>query len=135
MHRALAIALGLGVLGLGSIPVASSEETPVSIRPGYDLPLSPISQENAVNAAEDYIRMGPFSLKGLIEQLEYEGYSTADAAYAATHINVDWNQQAARAAKEYLEMSPFSQSGLLEQLEYEGFTPAQAAYGVRVAYR
>lgn len=135
MFRALAVTVSFAMLGLGSAPTALAEKTPSPIGSKYDLPLSPVSQENAVEAAEEYLQFGPFSFEGLIEQLKYEGYSTTDATYAATHIDVDWNQQAARAAREYLAMSPFSQSGLLEQLEFEGFTPSQAAYGVSVAYR
>ncbi|WP_235009781.1 Ltp family lipoprotein [Mycobacterium sp. 3519A] len=98
-----------------------------------ELPLSPASQQNAVRSAEDYLETSSFSRQGLIEQLEYEGFSTEDATFAVDHITVDWNEQAAKSAKDYLEMSGFSRSGLIDQLEYEGFTPAQAAYGVTAA--
>lgn len=73
----------------------------------------------------------PFSLKGLIKQLEYEGFSTSDAEYGATHIEVDWNEQAALKAQNYLDLMSFSKSGLIKQLEYEGFTKEQAEYGVK----
>jgi hypothetical protein len=78
--------------------------------------------------------MSPFSRSGLIDQLEYEGFSTADATYAVDSLTVNWNEQAALSAKQYLEMTPFSKSGLIEQLEYEGFTSAQAEYGANAAY-
>jgi hypothetical protein len=74
--------------------------------------------------------MSGYSRQGLIEQLEYEGFSTEDATYAVDHITVDWYEQAARTAKDYLDMSGYSRQGLIEQLEYEGYTPAQAEYGV-----
>ncbi|KAA0117403.1 hypothetical protein CIW51_12610 [Mycolicibacterium sp. P9-22] len=77
--------------------------------------------------------MSAFSREGLIEQLEYEGFSAADATFAVDSITVDWNVQAAKSAQDYLEMSGFSRSGLIEQLVYEGFTPAQAEYGVAAA--
>ena len=89
-----------------------------------------MSQQNAVRSAQEYIEISSFSRSGLIEQLIFEGFSTADATYAVDSITVDWNVQAARSAKEYLEISSFSRIGLVEQLVFEGFTPAQAQYGV-----
>ncbi|KUI29861.1 hypothetical protein AU195_06505 [Mycobacterium sp. IS-1496] len=95
-----------------------------------ELPASPVSQQNAVRAAEEYLEVSAFSRQGLIEQLEYSGFSTADATFAVDAIVVDWNEQAVKAAQEYLEVSAFSRSGLIDQLVYSGFTPSQAAYGV-----
>jgi hypothetical protein len=80
--------------------------------------------------ASDYLDTMAFSLTGLIEQLEYEGFSKADATYGAKAIDADWNEQAALAAEAYLDTMAFSRSGLIEQLIFEGFTPAQAKYGV-----
>lgn len=87
-------------------------------------------QENARRSAESYLETAAFSRAGLIRQLEYEGYSTADATGAVDALSPDWNAQAAKAAKSYLEVSPFSRSGLFEQLKYEGYTQEQAVYGV-----
>jgi hypothetical protein len=92
-----------------------------------------ISQEQAIAMAEDYLDYMPFSESGLVEQLEYEGFSTADAQFAVNHIHVNWNEQAAAMAEDYLDYMPFSRAGLIEQLEYEGFTTAQATYGVNQA--
>lgn len=94
------------------------------------LPLSPASQANAVRAAKNYLETMPFSRTGLIKQLQYEEYSTADATYAVDNITVNWNAQAARSAKNYIEMMAFSRSGLIDQLLYEGYTSSQATYGV-----
>jgi hypothetical protein len=68
----------------------------------------------------------------LINQLKFEGYSVADATYAADKVAYGgiWNKQAALAAKDYLENQSFSRTGLIQQLEFEGYTPAQAIYGV-----
>jgi hypothetical protein len=88
------------------------------------------SQYQARSMASDYLDTMAFSLTGLIEQLEYEGFSKADATYGAKAIDADWNEQAALAAEAYLDTMSFSRSGLIEQLIFEGFTPAQAKYGV-----
>lgn len=87
------------------------------------------SQKNALKMAKSYLGTMPFSYSGLIEQLEYEQFSTEDATYGADNCGADWNEQAAKMAKSYLDTMPFSYSGLVEQLEYEGFTPEQATYG------
>jgi len=71
-----------------------------------------------------------FSRSGLINQLEYEGFSNSDATYGADAVGADWNRQAALKAASYLEYSSFSRSGLVDQLLYEGFSPSEAEYGV-----
>ncbi|MFV8315325.1 Ltp family lipoprotein [Mycobacterium sp. 23] len=93
-------------------------------------PLTPQSQQNAVRTAKDYLDMAGYSRAGLIKQLQYEGFSVADATYAVDSLSVDWNAQAVRTAKDYLDMSGYSHSGLVKQLMYEGYTAAQAEYGV-----
>ncbi len=88
-----------------------------------------VSQSNAIDKARGYLSFAAFSKKDLIEQLEYEGFSKADATFAVEQIAPDWDEQAAKKAKSYLETMSFSRSGLIEQLEYEGFTAAQAKHG------
>jgi hypothetical protein len=85
---------------------------------------------NAVESAQSYLDYSAFSRKGLIEQLEFEDYSSADATFAVDYINPDWNEQAAKSAEQYLDYSSFSRQGLIEQLVYEGFSQSQAEYGV-----
>ncbi|MGE2737340.1 Ltp family lipoprotein [Mycolicibacterium vaccae] len=97
---------------------------------GPQLPLSPLSQQNAVNKARDYLDYTAFSRTGLIEQLEFDGFSIADATFAVDTITVDWNEQAAKKAVDYLNYTSFSRSGLIDQLIFDGFTPAEAQYGV-----
>lgn len=87
------------------------------------------SQNNAVRDAKSYLDYTAFSRQGLIDQLEYEGYSNADAAYGADHSGADWKEQAEKSAKSYLDYSAFSRQGLIDQLEYEGYTHEQAVYG------
>ena len=94
-----------------------------------------VGQKNAVKSAESYLEYSSFSRHGLIEQLEFEGFSHDDAVFAVDHITVDWNEQAAKSAESYLKYSSFSRQGLIEQLEFEGFTHDQAVYGVeKVGY-
>ena len=84
----------------------------------------------AERSAKNYLSMMPFSRSGLIEQLEFEGYSSSESALAVDSLNVDYNEQAYRAAKNYLIMMPFSSLELIEQLEFEGYTQSQAISGV-----
>ena len=86
-------------------------------------------QSSALKMAAEYLDYTAFSHDGLVDQLEYEGFSTEDATYAADNCGADWNEQAARMAQEYRDYSTFSHKGLVEQLEYEGFTAEQAEYG------
>jgi hypothetical protein len=90
-----------------------------------------MGQKNAVRKAESYLELLAFSRSGLIEQLEYEGFSTEDATFAVDYIEVDWNEQAALKAKSYLDLMAFSADGLVEQLEYEGFTDGQITYALK----
>ena len=89
-----------------------------------------IGQQNAVDKAEQYLRYTAFSREGLINQLEFEDFSTEDATFAVDYIDVDWFEQAALKAEQYLEYSSFSRQGLLDQLLFEGFTQEEAEHGV-----
>lgn len=89
-----------------------------------------VSQQNALDQAESYLDVSAFSRTGLIEQLEFEGFSNADATNAADSVTVDWNEQAAKMADDYLDFTSFSRSELIEQLVFEGFSQAEAEYGV-----
>ena len=91
-------------------------------------------ERNALERGLQYLEYSAFSYTGLVEQLEYEGYSHSEAIYAADHCGADWKEQAAKRAMDYLEYSAFSRAGLIEQLVFEGFTQAQAEYGVNKAY-
>lgn len=107
-------------------PTVAPTEAPTEAPPADDVS---IGQKNALRSAISYLDLMPFSATGLVEQLEYEGYSHEDAVYAMEHCGADWNEQAAKAAKSYIEMMPFSRDSLIEQLVYEGYTQAQAEHG------
>jgi hypothetical protein len=116
----------------GSI-VSNAGVAPTTTKSGF----TP-GQDNAIGKAKTYLSFGAFSKQGLIKQLEFDKFSTADATFAVGQIEatggVDWNDQAVKKAKTYLGFSSFSQAGLVNQLEFEGFTPDQARYGANTAY-
>lgn len=86
-------------------------------------------QQQALGDARDYLNVSHFSRKGLIDQLKFDGFSDADATYAADHVGADWMAQAAGAAADYLRVSHFSHSGMVDQLEFDGFSQAEAEHG------
>lgn len=138
MIRTGLVAAAIAVVGFTMAPAAAEPHLagPTSgPGSGSEFPASPASQQNAVRKAQEYLAISAFSRTGLIEQLVYEGFTTADATFGVDSITVDWNLQAAQKAQEYLALSAFSQQGLAEQLLYEGFTSSQAAYGVAAAYQ
>ena len=97
-------------------------------------------QENALESAQNYIDMTAFSKKGLIGQLSSsagEGFSRADATFAANNVDVDWRKEAVEAAQNYLDMTAFSKTGLIQQLSSSAgdkYTPAQARYAASKVY-
>lgn len=116
-------------------PTTAPPTTPAPTTPSLTL-----SQQNAIESAQQYMSMGNgFSRLGLIQQLSSaagDGYSLADATYAVDSLHEDWNAQAVLSAKNYLSMEPFSCSGLVQQLSSaagDQFTVAQAQYGAKEA--
>ena len=91
-------------------------------------------ERNALDKAVSYLNIMAFSYDGLVDQLEYEGYTHSEAVYGADQCGADWNEQAAKKARQYLDLMSFSRSGLIEQLEYDGFTTEEATYGVNKVY-
>lgn len=101
-----------------------------TIRIYYSLGKEPtLGEKNALASAKNYLSFSSFSKKGLIKQLEFEGFSNQEAQYAVENCGADWNEQAAKSAQNYLSFSSFSKSGLIQQLKFEGFTDEQAQYG------
>ncbi len=100
--------------------------------------LSPDWDQQAVDSAQGYLSGGQgFSEQGLLQQLTSsagEGFTTAQAEYAISHVHPDWDAQAVDAAKGYLgDGQGFSRSSLIQQLASSygsGFTEAQAEYAV-----
>ncbi|MCD2493638.1 Ltp family lipoprotein [Lacrimispora sp. NSJ-141] len=113
------------VIKVTETTAAESEMTPVETTAEISL-----EQRNALKKANDYLSFSAFSYTGLIHQLEFEGFSTENATYAADNCGADWSQQAAKKAKDYLSFSAFSYTGLINQLEFEGFSTEEAASAV-----
>ena len=111
-----------------TIPNPEKAEIPQEPEPAPVI-IETVSQKNAVRSAKAYLDYSAFSYSGLIEQLEYEQYSQADAVYGADNSGADWFEQAAKSAKAYMEYSAFSRGSLIEQLKYVGYTQAQAEHG------
>lgn len=88
-----------------------------------------LGEKNALKEAKSYLEYSSFSYEGLIDQLEYEGYSHAEAVYGADNCGADWYEQVLLEAESYLDYSAFSYEGLIDQLEHEGFTNKEATYG------
>jgi hypothetical protein len=115
-------------------PATSAPAAPATSAP--PAPAGPTAaQQQALDSAQGYLSDGQgFSRGSLIDQLEFEKFSAADAAWAADNAGADWNAQAADSAKGYVnDGQGFSRQGLIDQLEFEKFTPAQAAYGASQA--
>lgn len=109
---------------------AEAEAAEADAEQNAEQPSMTMAQQNAVRAAENYLDFSGFSRTGLIEQLEFEDYSTEDATMAVDSLDIDYNAEAAESAQNYLEFSAFSRQGLIEQLMFEGYTAEQATYGV-----
>lgn len=89
-----------------------------------------MGQKNALKKAESYLKFTAFSYKGLIKQLEFEGFTNDECVYAADNCGANWSEQALKKAKSYLDFTAFSYTGLIEQLEFEEYTSEQAKYAV-----
>lgn len=110
----------------------AEEHVPEPVRPAKKkVPkTTDVGKNNALRSANDYLDTSAFSYEGLIDQLEFEGYTHEEAVYGADACGADWFDQAKRNAREYLQnVGGYSKKGLAEQLEYEKFTHDEAAYG------
>jgi len=87
------------------------------------------SPEGAAAQAQTLLKSDHYSYEGLIDMLEFYGYTTEDAMYAADTCGADWTEQADLMAADYMEyVGGLSREELIEQLEYEGFTDEQAEH-------
>ena len=120
-----------------SAPAAPAEPAVTQAPAIPAAPAMTVSQQQAVTAARNYLGMGSgFSAYSLNQQLTSSygnGFSQADAQFAISYLNPDWNAQAVDAARGYMKMGGFSAASLTQQLTStygNGFTPAQAAHAV-----
>ncbi len=110
-------------------PASSLLPTATSTTTSTTAPVGTVSQRNAVSKGSSYLRSSSFSRSGLISQLQYEGFSLADATYGTDAQNADWNAQSVKKGASYLKSSSFSRSSLISQLQYEDFSESEATYG------
>ncbi len=91
-----------------------------------------IGEQNALESAQSYLSSQSFSKQGLIEQLEFEGYTHEEAVFGVEHCDANWNEQAASTAQSYLDsVGGFSRQSLAEQLEFEGFSDSEIEYALK----
>lgn len=91
------------------------------------------SEQKALDRAKEYLSNLPLSHDGMVTQLEFDGYSNADATYAADNCGANWNEQAARMANQLLTTGSYTRATMIEELKSNGFTDDQAAYGADAA--
>lgn len=94
-----------------------------------------ITQEmlNALDTAESYNALMPFSKKGLYDQLvDAEGFTNEAAQYAVDNVDADWCENALEQAKGYYEEMAMSKQGVYKQLisSAEGYTEEEAQYAI-----
>ena len=87
------------------------------------------TQQQALDKANEYVDTLALSREGLIKQLEHDGYTADDAAYAADNCSTSWNKEAKEMAEQYMDATTFTYDEMVEQLESEGFTKKQAKFG------
>jgi hypothetical protein len=87
---AIATTVLLAISGLAAGgPQAATFEPGHPLSPVGQLPLTPVSQQNAVRAAKDYLDYTSFSHSGLITQLTVaDGYTPAQAAYGVAAVGL-----------------------------------------------
>ncbi|MDE5768644.1 MAG: Ltp family lipoprotein [Oscillospiraceae bacterium] len=87
------------------------------------------SKNEVLQCALQFIEFSDYSYNGLVEILEFQGYSHEEAMYAADNCEADWNAEAIESAEGYLKVRNFSKEELINQLLSVGYTQEQAEYG------
>lgn len=94
------------------------------------------SERLALESASNHVTHNPYSLKGLRQQLQQEGFSPNAVDFAVTEIDtafgVDWDANAVESAERFIAyaMPEVSEKVLTEQLLYEGFTGDEIAHAL-----
>jgi hypothetical protein len=88
------------------------------------------NQKRARLDAKTYFESSWFSRVGMIDQLVFDGFSKADAAYGVDALGVDWAKEAEGTADAEIRSDWFSRQGLIDVLVYQGFTDAEATAAV-----
>lgn len=88
-------------------------------------------QAAAVYLNQEYQYSRPlFSRVLIVQMLHDDGYTLADATYAAGAVSHDWSTEAAYMANDLIggNINFFSRSGLIAELRSENFTSSEASY-------
>lgn len=92
------------------------------------------ARDRATALSKTYLEQSSDSRSQLIARITENGFSEAEAAYAADHCGADWNNQAFKAAKKYAAdgsaSGGFSAKSMKKQLQSDGFTESEASYAV-----
>jgi hypothetical protein len=125
-----------GTEAVGLVPTSLAEpaggaQILTSVVPS-PVPNETTSQKAARELATEYLTYAAFSVRGLTTQLQFEGFSEEDAAYAVFVLNVNWSDQAAKRAAVYVEREAVTRSELIELLVYDGFSLEEAAFAASV---
>ena len=91
-------------------------------------------EKNALAAAKLYLSSMPLSYQGVLDQLEFDGYTSSEAQYGADNCGASWKEQAVRSAETYLGTMPLSEKRLREQLSFDGYTDEEVEYAIEKAY-
>ena len=86
-------------------------------------------ERNALASAQTYLSVMNFSYQGIIDMLEYEGYSETECKYAADNCGADWNGMAANEAKKLIDGGVTTKEEIVDQLIFKGYTYQQAVHG------
>lgn len=139
----LAVVVGCAPVADGGAPGAGGPATTPSVEGvgaegGGSTHAAPEGKEarerrRARARAQEHLDYAAFSRSGLVDQLEFEGYTTKVARHAVDSLDVDWAEQAARAAMNYREFESYSRRGVVAQLVFEGYTRTQAEHGADAA--
>lgn len=130
-----------GATVLVALAACSASTSPVPSTPGGSItvtavPVAPkssqtVSQGQAVVSAKSYVSaLGTLSQSGMVKQLEFGGFSAADATYGAANDGANYTTAADNDATAYMQLGGFSAKSLTAQLAFDGFTAKQAAAGV-----
>jgi len=123
-------AMNLKKLGIGSVSVVMCMSGTLLLFNTVGAGAASMGDQEAVAQAKSYLSVEAFSFGGLVAQLKYGSFTTAQATYGATHSGGNWSKEALLSAKQYLSTEAFSRTGLIKQLEFSKFTAGQANYGV-----
>lgn len=83
----------------------------------------------AVERAAVFLLHAPYSRKGLVEQLVFDGFSPDQAEFGVAHCRTSWSAQALRKANTLMLSENLAKPDLMVSLLYEGFTMEEAEYG------